>query len=731
MSTLNPNIPTAELSRLMTTAAGRMAAYRLKLLSPQLLLRTILDEKETAAHQILHQLGRQRGFDFDDLTRRVETMARNAPGRDAKFNFTDDFGKDIPLSEEMLVVIDEGLTMAQAREELKAGSGHILAAMAQPNVTTYAVLQRIGITPTAVLSLLAESGQEGTTIITDAIHEAREGHGNPVYQREELLRELLALLSLAQQRHIILVGEEGAGKRTLVYSLALVLAEGNGRFRSLVMINESALLENPLATLRVAMRRATGGILFVPDIDRFFADRLRAKFPEQVNRELHKAFLGDEITVIGSATGAAYGRLAQERLIRQNSNRLDVPPATREETVAMLDFHKQRLEQEYEIEVSSEALTTAANLAAQYIQTAVLPAAAVQLLDRACAMVRAVTQQHQRHLPEVEANRRLDSEDVMAAASQMTRIPLSKLSEDEQSRYANMVQHLQERIIGQEEAVIAVSRAVKTARVGLRDPKRPIGSFLFLGPSGVGKSELGKTLAEFMFGSEEAMLTLDMSEYQEEASVNRLIGAPPGYVGFEGGGQLTEFVRQKPYTVVMFDEVEKAHPRVLDVLLQVMDEGRLTDGQGRLTTFSETVIILTSNLGAYHMLVPVIGERERDLVLAEVRRFFRPEFLNRLDEIILFHQLTPEQLSLILDLLLKREFRLAARQQIQLEVTRAARDWLLAQNDQPEFGARPLRRIISRHLREPLADFLLSQEKRAQATITVDADQHGLIFSYH
>jgi ATP-dependent Clp protease ATP-binding subunit ClpC len=731
MSTLNPNIPTAELSRLMTTAAGRMATYGLKLLTPQLLLRTILDEKETAAHQILHQLGRQRGFDFDDLTRRVETMARNAPGRDAKFNFTDDFGKDIPLSEEMLVVIDEGLSMAQAREELKAGSGHALAAMAQPNVTTYAVLQRIGITPTAVLSLLADAAQDGTAIISDAIYEAREGRANPVYQREALLRELLGLLSLTQQRHIILVGEEGVGKRTLLYSLALALAESNGRFRSLVLINETALLENPLAALRVAMRRATGGILFVPDIDRFFADRLRAKFPEQVNRELHKAFLGSEITVIGSATVAAYSRLVQERLIRQNSNRLDVPPATREETVAMLDFHKQRLEQEYEIEVSSEALTTAANLAAQYIQTAVLPAAAVQLLDRACAMVRAVTQQHQHHLPEVETNRRLDSEDVMAAASQMTRIPLSQLSQDEQSRYANMVQHLQERIIGQDEAVMAISRAVKTARVGLRDPKRPIGSFLFLGPSGVGKSELGKTLAEFMFGSEEAMLTLDMTEYQEEASVNRLIGAPPGYVGFEGGGQLTEFVRQKPYTVVMFDEVEKAHPRVLDVLLQVMDEGRLTDGQGRLTTFSETVIILTSNLGAYHMLVPVIGERERDLVLADVRRFFRPEFLNRLDEIILFHQLTPDQLSLILDLLLKREFRLAARQQIDLEVTRPARDWLLAQNDQPEFGARPLRRIISRHLREPLADFLLSQEKRAQATIAVDADHQGLKFSYH
>jgi ATP-dependent Clp protease ATP-binding subunit ClpA len=332
-------------------------------------------------------------------------------------------------------------------------------------------------------------------------------------------------------------------------------------------------------------------------------------------------------------------------------------------------------------------------------------------------------------LPRVMADGRLDPEDVMIAASQMTKIPITKLNEDEQGKYANMVEYLHERIIGQEEAVMAVSRAVKTARVGLRDPKRPIGSFLFLGPSGVGKSELAKALAEFMFGSENAMLVLDMSEYQEEASTNRLIGSPPGYVGYEAGGQLTDFVREKPYTVVLFDEVEKAHPRVLDVLLQVMEEGRLTDGQGRLTTFSETVIIMTSNLGAHHMLVPIIGERERELVMAEVRSFLRPEFINRLDDVILFHQLTPSQLAQILDLMLKQEKQLAANQNILLDITFEAKEWLLAQNDQPEFGARPLRRLIARHLREPLADFLLTQNKREGKTaIIIDADDKGLHF---
>ncbi|MCI0394519.1 MAG: AAA family ATPase [Chloroflexi bacterium] len=729
MGSLKPEIPSAELSRLMTAAAGRMKEYKLKLLTPQLLLRAFLDDTESAAYHILQQLAKQRGFDWHDFSRRVEMMAGHTPGQDAHFTFTDDFGQNVALAEEMLVVLDEGLTIAQAREEMKVHSGHALAAMAQPNVTTYGLLQRLGVTAAAVTALLSDVAESSQLLIHDVIQEAKDGQAQPVYQREELLRELLQLLALAQRRHVIFVGPEGAGKRTLGYSLAQLLAEGKGpALRSFVVLNETALLENALVAMRAGLRRANSGILFVPSIERFFGDRLRAQFPEQVNRELHKALLGEEQVIIGTATPAAYELLSKERLIRQQTHRLDVPPATKEETVAILGFHKQRLEREYEINVAAEALQTAATLAGQYIKTIALPAAAVQLVDRACAMVRVADQGHVTDLPRLESDQRLDSEDIMAAASQMTRIPISKLSQDEKGRYANMVEHLHERIIGQEEAIMAVSRAVKTARVGLRDPKRPIGSFLFLGPSGVGKSELAKALAEFMFGSEEAMLTLDMSEYQEEASVNRLIGAPPGYVGFEGGGQLTDFVREKPYTVVLFDEVEKAHPRVLDVLLQVMEEGRLTDGQGRLTTFSETVIIMTSNLGAHHMLTPVIGEQQRELVMAEVRHFFRPEFLNRLDDIILFHQLTPEQLADILELMLKKEIKLAGQQGMQLTVTPEAKKWLLAQNDQPEFGARPLRRIIARHLREPLADFLLGQGARPQAQIAIDAGPAGLHF---
>ncbi|MFW6062727.1 MAG: AAA family ATPase [Chloroflexota bacterium] len=736
MGTLNPNIPAPELSGLMTTAAAMRDDYGQKLLTPQLLLRAILQDQNAAAFQILKTLSEQRGFELEELKRRTESMARLAQGRDANFNFTDDFGKNVPLAQEMLVVLDEGLSIAQARDELKVNSGHALAAMCDIKITTYGVLQKLGVSQAAVVALLDEVAQDGATIIHDFVEEAREGSARPVYQREALLRDLLGLLALAGGRHVILVGPEGSGKRTLVYSLALMLAEEHNPtgLRSVVQINESALLEDPLAAMRVGLRRASGGILLVPAIERFFADRLRAPFPEQVNRELQKALLGDEQVVIGTTTVNGYQRLEQEALIRQHTHRLDVPPPGRDETTAILSYHKQRLEQEYEIEVSREALETAASLADQYIKELALPASAIQLADRAAALLRMASQEHGARLRQEEEgpapDNRLDSDDVMLTASQLTGIPLAKLGEDEQSRYANMAEHLHRRIIGQNEAVRAVSRAVKIARVGLRDPKRPIGSFLFLGPSGVGKSELAKALAEFLFGSEEAMLTLDMSEYQTEGSVNRLIGAPPGYVGYEGGGQLTDHVREQPYSVVLLDEVEKAHDRVFDVLLQVLDEGRLTDGQGRVATFSETVIIMTSNLGARHLLVPVIGERERELVMQEVHRFFRPEFLNRLDDIIFFHQLTPDHLAKILDLMLKTESRLAERQNIRLNVTPEARRWLLAQNDQPEFGARPLRRIISRHLREPLANFLLSQSKPQSAVVAVHAGNGALHFEF-
>jgi ATP-dependent Clp protease ATP-binding subunit ClpC len=722
MGNLNPNLLSGEMGRVMTTAVSLFPTYQKKLLTPQLLLIAILGDKESSAYQVLQQLSQQNKLRLNELQQRAETMAKFTDGRDAHFMFTDDMGQSTPLADEMLVVLDEARSLAQSRNESKISSAHALAIMTTLKVTTAGVLQKLGITQADVIAQLDNVNMAGNApIIHDFIQEAQQGTAQPLHQREALLQALLGLLALSRKGNVILVGAEGVGKKSLVLSLAHWLAEtkpAHLNLRTVVMLNEVALLEDPLKTMRAGLRRATGGVLLVPRINRFFGDRLRMKFPEQVCRELHKAMLEGEVAVVGTAVPADYELLANEDVIRQTTQRLDVPPATREEARAMLTLHRLRLEQAYELQVEDAALDTAVSLADQHIKNSPLPASALHLLERACAEVRLAAH----GVMQTQRAPLVDPADITLAASTLTRIPLQKLNADEKSRYANMVEQLRQRIIGQEEAVLAVSRAVKIARVGLRDAKRPIGSFLFLGPSGVGKSELAKALAEFMFGSENQMITLDMSEYQEEASLNRLIGAPPGYVGFESGGQLTNYVRDNPYTVVLFDEVEKAHQKVFDVLLQLLDEGRLTDGQGRLTTFSETVVIMTSNLGARHMLTPTIGEAQRELVMAAVHEFFRPEFLNRLDDVILFHQLNPDQLALIFDLLLNKEIKLATTQKLDIALTPAAKAWMLAQNSQPEFGARPLRRILTRYLREPLVDHLLNAHVESQgATVLVDA----------
>lgn len=729
---LNPNIITSELAGLMTSAAGRLKEFKLQWLTPQLLLHTFLEDPKCEAMQILRLLQKDLKINLDDLARRVESMANLSKGQNGKFYFTDDFGKEIPLSNEMLVVLDEAVTLARSRDEMKASSGHTLAIMSQnPQITTYGVMQKVGINGQAIIDHLDEVGQENAPILRDFVEEAKQANLRTYFERTELLHSLAGLLMLANNPHVILVGAEGVGRRTLVYSLAQQLAEGTmlPERRSVVQIQDAALLEDPLAAIRAGMRRASGGILLVPNIEQFFV-REKAKYPEGANREIHKALLSNEIIIIGTTTPGMYDALRQNDLIRQHTNRLDVPAPSTKEAIGMMKTHQQRFEQEYDVQIRLEALETAVTLANQYIKTISLPASAIQVLNRAAALVKYVTDNPAVAYNNMTADGAVDADDILATIAEMTKIPVNQLTEDEKDKYANMVEHLHKRIIGQHEAVLAISRAVKTARVGLRDKKRPIGSFLFLGPSGVGKTELAKALAEFMFGTEDAMLVLDMSEFQEEASVNKLIGAPPGYVGFQGGGQLTNFVRERPYTVVLFDEVEKANDRVFDVLLQVLEEGRLTDSHGQVATFNEAVIIMTSNLGARHMLVPVIGEIEKELVMEEVHSFFRPEFLNRLDEVILFHQLSGEELAKILDLILRKEISLADEQGIELELTDAAKQWLLDQNDQPQYGARPLRRIIARHLREPLADFLLAQGQQTATKLIIDAGKEGLQFAW-
>jgi ATP-dependent Clp protease ATP-binding subunit ClpB len=322
----------------------------------------------------------------------------------------------------------------------------------------------------------------------------------------------------------------------------------------------------------------------------------------------------------------------------------------------------------------------------------------------------------------------VDAEDVAEVVAKWSGIPVSRLLEGEKQKLLHMEERLAARVVGQEEAVRAVSNAVRRARSGLQDPNRPLGSFIFLGPTGVGKTELARALAEFLFDSEAAMIRLDMSEYMEKHTVSRLIGAPPGYVGYDEGGQLTEAVRRRPYSVVLFDEVEKAHPEVFNSLLQILDDGRLTDGHGRTVDFKNTIVIMTSNIGSQYIAEISDEALMRERVIEALRLHFKPEFLNRVDDILIFHRLTKEQLRQIVDLQMVRLARLLAERQLTLDLTDKARDFLADAGFDPVYGARPLRRAIQHYLQDKLAPMLLAGEFREGDTIKVDADQDGLTF---
>ncbi|MCB9456645.1 MAG: ATP-dependent Clp protease ATP-binding subunit [Anaerolineaceae bacterium] len=732
MGSLNPDLLSKDLDAVMNDAVSLKDEYRKPTLMPELLLLALLRRPDTAADRVLSNFASSRGVDREKLERQVHLAAEGRRDQNGNLDFTASGNRAVPLSRQTIVLLDDALSVANSMDEVRIDTDHVLSVMSESTVSTSGLLRQHGITPKAIKEIVSDSSQirraSGTT--EDFVASAKIGKLRAVYFREDLLRDIINILSQAVNRHVILVGPDGVGKRTLAYSLGLLMSEGKGPtgLNSVVQVDETALLDSDQKAIRAGMSQARGGILFIPHLHRFFGGPIKAEF-SKATPLIQKAFLADDPVIIGSTSEIEYNqRIASVSAITENSQVIRVPEPSVEEAIEILKIMKPHFEADYSLEVKEDALELAARFAKRYLSATPLPRSAEHLLHRTAAMVNMSQQSHLAFKPEL-IDENLDAEDVTLTASQMTGIPVSKLGEDERLRYASMVEHLKERIIGQDQAVLAVSRAIKTARVGLKDPKRPIGAFLFLGPTGVGKTELAKALAEFMFGDEEATLPLDMSEFKDEASLNRLLGSPSGYVDSEAGGQLTERVRQQPYIIVLFDEVEKAHPRVLDILLQMIEEGRVTDGRGGTVTFSETVIILTSNLGAHELAVPVITDEIRDTAMEEVREFFRPEFLNRLDEVIMFNALSPEDLGNILKLLLKKENKMAAERGLKLEFTDASLAWMLAKNDEPEYGARPLRRIIRRFVREPLADFLLKANPPAGTAVRIDADDQDLKFA--
>ena len=728
---LNPALLAGDFDAVLNDAARLQGEYRQATLMPELILLALLRRADTLAAGALAHFKVRRGVDLAQLERQVHLACASRRDPGGRLGFLSAEGRRAPLSRQSIILIDDALGAAGG-QGARIDSGHALLKMADEGVSTSGLLRPHGITARTVADVLAElrpappaSGDDDARAPSDQVEPAA------IHEREELLRAMLNIITQTINRHLVLVGPVGVGKRTLAASLGRLIDRGEGPpgIKSLVRIAEADLLDDDLKAIRAGLERGQGGILFLPHLQRFFGGPGKIQFPRSTAL-IQKTFLANDPVLITTAGDVDWNsRLAGEMTVSEHSHVLRVPEPSVEETVAILRTQRPLLERDYQLQIADETLTLAAGLAKRYLGATPLPRSAERLLHRSAALVKLDRQPQRARRTERDADATLDAEAILRSASQMTGVPVSKLGEDERRRYAGMVEHLQQRLIGQDRAVQAVSRAIKTARVGLKEPNRPIGSFLLLGPTGVGKTELARALAEFMFDSETAMLALDMSEFKDEASLNRLLGSPSGYVDSEAGGQLTERVRKQPYLIVLFDEVEKAHPHIMDMLLQMIEEGRLTDGRGRTARFSETVLILTSNLGSQVLATPVLDEEVRAAAMAQVHTWFRPELLNRLDEIIMFNALSEADLGDILRLMLRREARLAAERGLQLEFSEEAVQWLQRQNDEPQYGARPLLRIIRRKVRVPLADYLLRADPSAGVTIHIDADDSGLRFA--
>ncbi len=624
--------------------------------------------------------------------------------------------------------------------------------------------------------------------------QAAEGKLDPVVGRQTEMERVMQILSRRTKNNPVLIGEPGVGKTAVVEGLAQRIASGQVpellKNKQIYSLDLAALVagskyrgefEERLKKVMKEITQRGDIILFIDELHNLVGAGA-AEGAIDAASILKPALARGELQTIGATTLDEYRKyLERDAALERRFQQIRVDEPSVDETVQILRGLRDRYEAHHRCKISDEALHAAATLANRYIQDRHLPDKAIDLIDEAASRMRIKTMtappryreleeeiekvrkekeeaieaqefekaaslrdkerkltQKKRELEEQwrssegEEQPEIGEEEIADVVSMWTGIPVFKLTEAETAKLVGMEDELHKRVIGQHEAIVAVSKSIRRARAGIKDPKRPTGSFIFLGPSGVGKTELARTLAEFLFADEDAMIQVDMSEYMEKHSVSRLVGSPPGYIGYDEGGQLTEAVRRKPYSVLLLDEIEKAHPDVFNILLQILEDGRLTDAQGRKVDFRNTIVIMTSNIGASTIsknqtLGFSIGddtglsyEDMKDRITGELKKVFRPELLNRIDEVIVFHKLSKEEIVQIVELLMKRVREQMVTHEVTIELTDAAKELLVEKGYDPTMGARPLRRAIQRYIEDPLADFVLAAELSAGATILVD-----------
>jgi ATP-dependent Clp protease ATP-binding subunit ClpC len=632
---------------------------------------------------------------------------------------------------------------------------------------------------------------------------ARDGKLDPVIGRDEEIKRVMQILTRRTKNNPVIVGDAGVGKTAIAEGLAQKIAADDVpdslKGRKVIALDMGALVagskfrgefEERLKAVMDEVKESKGEVILFIDEIHTVVGAGAAEGAIDASNMLKPALAHGELQCVGATTLDDYRKhIEKDKALERRFQPVFINEPSIEASIEILRGLRPRYEAHHKIKITDEALEAAVKLSQRYISDRHLPDKAIDLIDEAASKSRidsesappevkslekrikelaneeeAASQRQEyqqaaefkqeranleqeynlaksQWLQKEKISKEVTAELIAQLVSNWTGIPVSQMLEGEAQKLIHMEERIHERLIDQEEAVSAISEAIRRSRAGLKDPKRPIGSFMFLGPTGVGKTELVRTLAWFLFDDENAMVRLDMSEYQEKHTVSRLIGAPPGYIGYDEGGQLTEAVRRRPFRVILLDEVEKAHPEVFNTLLQIMDDGRLTDGQGRTVDFKNTVIVMTSNAGVE--LIKREGqmgfatrkddaksqkssyEAMKDKVMTEVKKLFRPEFLNRLDEIIVFHELTKEQLRKIVDLMVKDlEGRLAERK-IGLELTEKAKSWLAKEGYDPVFGARPLRRVIERYIENPLSSKVLRGELKEGDTVKVDLDKEG------
>jgi len=624
---------------------------------------------------------------------------------------------------------------------------------------------------------------------------ARERKLDPVIGRTREIERVMQILSRRTKNNPVLIGEPGVGKTAIVEGLAQRIISGEVpetlANKKLYTLDLGALVagsryrgdfEERLKKVLKEIKTRGDVIIFIDEIHTLVGAGA-AEGAIDAASILKPMLARGELQTIGATTLEEYRKyLEKDSALERRFQPIQVEEPSVNDTVQILFGLKDRYEAHHSVRFTEQAIVTAANLADRYLSDRFLPDKAIDLIDEAGSRMRisrsssnpefddidkrladvrrdktdAIQAQQFERAAQLRDQERslisdrgeiehrvaadggetgwvIDEEEIAEVLAQWTGIPVHRLTEEETARLIRMEEELHKRIVGQQDAIVAVSKAIRRTRAGLKDPKRPSGSFIFLGPSGVGKTETAKALAEFLFGDEDALIQLDMSEYMEKHTVSRLIGSPPGYVGYDEGGQLTEAVRRKPFSVVLFDEIEKAHPDVFNTLLQILEDGRLTDAQGRTVDFKNTVIIMTSNLGTRDLRKKAIGfhvederdsyDKMREKVHDELKKHFRPEFLNRIDEVIVFHELTLDEVKQIVDLMLVRVRDQLSGQHLDLVLTDDAKGFLGAKGYDPELGARPLRRAIQRMLEDPLSEKVLLGEFKAGTTVLVGVDE--------